>query len=61
MDLFSSVRNAIVNSRLTAEEDKSIDPAKWAALKYGLYFTDKNDQSFLSTYHKAVDDPTLFS
>ena len=43
MDLFSSARNAVVNSRLTVEEHKTLDPTKWAGLSFGLFFPDKND------------------
>lgn len=61
MDLFSSVRNALVNNRLTVDEHKGVDPTRWAGMSYGLFFPDKNDQSFLETYEAAVDDPTLFA
>jgi hypothetical protein len=30
-------------------------------MDFGLYFPDKNDQSFLETYQSAAEDPTLFA
>jgi hypothetical protein len=58
-DLFSKVRNIILNRRLT-KFGPSMDPNKWRGAERMLYFPKDDRSSFLDSYNQSLEDSTLF-
>jgi len=58
-DLFSNIRNILLNQRLTTNEP-IINTDKWKGLHRMAFFPKDDKVSFLDTYNDSLEDSTLF-
>lgn len=59
-DMFSSVRNTILNKRLTTSNTDLMSPNTWKGTDRMLFFPNDDTVSFLDTYNDSLEDSTLF-